>query len=443
MFVGTIPSPVLDQATRAVDFGSWQRLFVACSGSFKIERFLSKKWPDLEITGNDVSLLSCALGGLAAGTPVEFTFKGELDWLEAEREAADGAGRVALLMLALSAALYTGGKPNLYKTRHLDQIKARLVSLAKAGRDKIVKGLDELNLVDFKAGDFTTLALEAAREGQGVVSFPPTYRGGYERQYRFLAANTEWAAPTYELFDPAGLSDFVGQLDATGSPWLVFTDQLLEGREPVTEFQSGRQKPVFGYAMAAVRGALRRVAPKATPFTYTPLDVTKLTNRSRVALVPATTGQANYVKDLFLAKNIKHTPGTANLLVYVDGMLAGLIIFALSRFQVYAPDEVYLLSDLSTSRDGRISKLIARLTLSGPVISWLEARFLRRFNFVVTTAFSKHPASMKYRGVFDLLKRVENPDGFMLNYGKAVTREKLDTAYRWWWREHGSKINGS
>jgi hypothetical protein len=432
---------VLDQAGRVVDFGQWKRVFVACSGSFKIERFLAQKWPDLEITGNDVSLLSCALGGLAAGSPVAFRFKDELAWLEPAREEADDVGRAALLMIALNASTYASGKPNRYKLGHLDQIKARLEPLAQAARDKFVKALDELHLVDFQGGDFAALGLQAARDGSGVISFPPTYRGGYERQYRFLSANVEWTQPSYDVFDPADLSTYLNKLDATQAPWLVFCDQAIEGREPVTEFRAGRAKPIYGYGNTAQRAALRRKRPSSQPFDYKQLDVAKLGPRSKVALVPASSAQANYVKDIFLAKHIKHSPGMANLLVYVDDMLAGLIIYSLSRHQVYSADEIYLLSDLSTSREGRISKLIARLALSGPVISWLESRFLRRFGFVVTTAFAKNPVSMKYRGVFDLLKRVETPGGFMLNYGKPVTREKLDTAYRWWWREHGSKIN--
>ena len=40
------------------------------------------------------------------------------------------------------------------------------------------------------------------------------------------------------------------------------------------------------------------------------------------------------------------------------------------------------------------------------------------------------------------IERTETAGGFMLNYGKPTTREKVETIYRWWWREHGSKING-
>ena len=442
MFIGSIPNQVLEQAGRAVDFTNWKRAFVACSGSFKIERFLAKRCPGIEITGNDVSLVSCALGSLAAGEPLEFTFVQELEWLEPLRVVADPVGRVGLLMIALNCGTYATGATNRYKAGHLGQIKERAEPLAEAARAKIVKALDELDLVAFEPGDFISLALKAAEDGQGVVSFPPTYRGGYERQYRFLTANVQWPSPSYEVFNPSDLGKFVDRLDAIGNPWLIFTDQAIDDREPVTEFQAGRAKPIFGYSNSSHHAALTTRRPATTPFNYVPLDVSKLGPRSKVELVPATSGQASYIKDIYLAKNIKHAPGMANLLVYVDGMLAGLMIFALSRHQVYDPNEIYLLSDLSLSREGRISKLIARLATSKPVISWLESRFLRRFAYVVTTAFSKHPVSMKYRGVFDLLKRTETAGGFMLNYGKPTTREKVETIYRWWWREHGSKING-
>ena len=62
MFIGAVPMPVVNQLLRAVDCSSWPEIFVCCSGSFRVDRALKDRYPDKAVRGNDVSLVSCAVG---------------------------------------------------------------------------------------------------------------------------------------------------------------------------------------------------------------------------------------------------------------------------------------------------------------------------------------------------------------------------------------------
>ncbi len=115
-------------------------------------------------------------------------------------------------------------------------------------------------------------------------------------------------------------------------------------------------------------------------------------------------------------------------------------IFRVERIvRPYHPDPIYLLSDLSTSRAGRLSKLIASLALCKEVITFLERHYVRRIAYVQTTAFSKSPVSMKYRGIFELKTRSPNEDGFLLNYGQLASGKTAAETFATWWAKHGKR----
>ena len=124
----------------------------------------------------------------------------------------------------------------------------------------------------------------------------------------------------------------------------------------------------------------------------------------------------NFLKDVYLAKGITHTSGIANFLVLLDGQLAGGFIYARSKF---GGDDLYLLSDFTLAAKSRVSKLIAMLATSEPIIRRMEVKLVQRINAVYTTAFTKKPVSMKYRGIFDLVGRKPG----MLNYASQIRRQ--------------------
>jgi hypothetical protein len=159
-------------------------------------------------------------------------------------------------------------------------------------------------------------------------------------------------------------------------------------------------------------------------------------------VLPCEAKQANYIRECHLSRRIVPASGLVNYLVYLDDMLVGTLVYALSSMPtVFGADSLYLLADVCTTRAGRLSKFLARLALSKPVIDPISVRYVQRFRRVVTTAFSAKPASMKYRGSYQVHNRrpADDGDGFVINYVGEVLADGPQDIWRWYWQRDGKK----
>lgn len=254
--------------------------------------------------------------------------------------------------------------------------------------------------------------------------------------FAFLADNIRWDAPKYQIFDPKNLRSVIDRIRDAGIPYCILSDQIYGDLKPESEFHSGRGKPHYCYVSSG-RSSYLQLVPRSEAFGYKPIDVSKIGPDSVVAIQRAEAKHMTFLKNVYLKKGITHTPGMANYVVTIDGMLIGGLIYTLPKFGEKA--SIYLLSDFAISREGRLSKLITRLALNRDVLHDLGKRFINRYAEVKTTAFSDHPVSMKYRGIFELAKREEKnaPEGkFMLNYVGARLDESPQEAFAWWFGKH-------
>jgi hypothetical protein len=206
----------------------------------------------------------------------------------------------------------------------------------------------------------------------------------------------------------------------------VLTDHTLERHEPATVYRSNANKPVYTFADRAA-SSVRRGSHKSEPFRYVPADPAALTARSTVEIVSASSGQMNFLKDIYLAKAIAHTSGIANFLVLIDHFLVGGFIYARHRS---GGDAIYLLSDFALAPRSRLSKLIAMLATSQTVIGRMEVKLMHRITTVYSTAFTDRPVSMKYRGIYDLIGRKPG----ILNYASKVRPQTPGQIYVEWFQ---------
>lgn len=89
---------------------------------------------------------------------------------------------------------------------------------------------------------------------------------------------------------------------------------------------------------------------------------------------------------------------------------------------------VYLLSDfVIASPIPRLSKLLLLATKSKELQQILKEKFIQAVDFVLTTAFTDKPVSMKYRGVYELLKRGEGFLQYATECGTITTQEAVKT----------------
>ena len=100
-----------------------------------------------------------------------------------------------------------------------------------------------------------------------MAAFPPTYKNGYERLYKFVDECTDWERPSYDIWDPAKIEDWIDELDAMRVRYCVLTDHILDHHEPVTVYRSQSNKPVYTFADRAV-SSVRRATHSTEEFRY-------------------------------------------------------------------------------------------------------------------------------------------------------------------------------
>ena len=428
MFFGAVPRQAISQVARVVPFPEWGRVFVGCSGSFRFDLAVHDAHPAVEVHSNDVSLLSCAIGQLAAGQPMAMRFTKRLAWMEEHLAGRPPADRVAAVWVAQEMAKYRGANP--YARAHFQHYQDRFADFLDPAAAKMAAFLDRLQVNSFFAGDFRQQAQRALEAGGGVCAFPPTYKNDYERLYRFVDDNTDWPRPSYDVWDPARLEDWIDELRAMRVRYCVLVEHRLDRHQPATAYYGGI-KPVFTYADSA-GSSVRRLPRRAEPFRYEACDADRLTPTSKVEVITATTGQMNFLKDIYLKKEIQHTNGIANYLVMIDGRLAGGFIYVRNKLpsKLFGRNSLYVLCDFSLCPKSRLSKLIIMLSSCSAVTDLLETRLMQRINGVCTTAYTDRPVSMKYRGLYELVKR----DPGRLMYASPIRRQTIDAVYAEWWQ---------
>ena len=212
MFVGAVPRPAVEQITRSVPFTDWRQVFVGCSGSFRFDRAVRDVHPTVAVHSNDVSLLSCSLGALATGAEFPIAFKGRLAFIEDLIAGQPFAARAAAVEVALEMAKYKGTNP--YAQAHFAHYEERFAEFLAPVWKRLDAFLEGLHIASFHPGDFREQAKRAAEVGGGVAAFPPTYKNGYERLYRFVDENSDWPRPSYGVWDPTALEAWLDELDA-------------------------------------------------------------------------------------------------------------------------------------------------------------------------------------------------------------------------------------
>ena len=413
-----------------IDLNNWRGVHVCCSGSFKIEQAIRSVNTTIPIHSNDVSLISSIVGYAKTEYEIVFNFKNDLDYLN-KYLSTDAETQLALIAYAMQLGKYKSD--NQYCNARRDFLEREIEAIIQSNKERAKKYLEQISISSFFCGDFIQ-HIEAAKDsGSGVMVFAPTYKGGYERLYKVINDNVDWAnEPSYEIYDPKQTHDIIERLYDENRNFIFFADQQYDDIKPTMVYE-GSNKPIFAYTNSR-KSSIRRDSNRARAFKYTAIDTNLIGEKSKVTAVVATSEAMNFLKDIYLAKGIKHKNGMFNVLFYVDGMLAGGAIYSLPQFGDKLR-QIYILSDFSLSRRRKLSKLIAMLATSNQIIDYINKKYFINIERVLTTAFTKKPVSMKYRGIFRLDAK---KDGF-LNYSSEVRDKTLDEIYGEWFKKYGQK----
>jgi hypothetical protein len=144
--------------------------------------------------------------------------------------------------------------------------------------------------------------------------------------------------------------------------------------------------------------------------------------------------------------------------VLVDGKLVGSFAFSSGGRDYGGISEIYLMSDFPVAPTDypRLSKLVLYAALSHESKLLAERITRHRVRTIYTTAFSNKPVSMKYRNLFHIVNRKENPawtpdatgpgahyeQRYLINYKAPMGQWSLAEGLAEWKAKYGERAAG-
>lgn len=426
MFVGSINSKIRNLIFTEKKLFSERNICVGCSGNFTVEQILQGL--DCKIWSNDIALYSSLIGNYLAGK----SMRAEIEdpayaWLTPYMEDA-GIGRIAAVSL-LFEMLKQEKANNLQQIRMFDHYRDNFETYHQRSVVKISETLEKIKINDYSSRDvyalYRDLPLDWIR-----IAFLPTYVGGYEKLYSRLEKIISWDAPQYEMLTPERYEETVAFMRLGKYLYLADYDRNEDGLFAIVK--TGRLKNIYLYSNIEFKKSFIMPYAKYTKSNFALLpDNHVITEDSKILFQKASNDQLNYYKNLFLKKGIEYTTGMSPLMVFLDGYLFGFLLFDVIRYgmdQDKATKGVYMLSDfVIASPINKISKLLLLCTKTKELQELLKGKFLQAVEFILTTAFTDKPVSMKYRGVYNLMKRGEGFLQYTTEVGKITTAEAVKT----------------
>lgn len=422
MFRGSIPKELQLIVRDVVSRWDCSDVYVGCSGNFTVERVIHELGR-YGLHGNDVTLYSSVIGSYLASNPFRMVIKPDAQdnygWLEKYLNPTESG--VATVMLA--AELLAGGisvtgaeKDNRYYRRMKEATQIYWDGLHAKTRDTVQN--TPMRLKSYYAGDVFDW-IQTLDQDQAVVCYPPFAGVGastqYEESSRKLESVFDWDKPSYKFLEGERLAEFFRMLTHRRY-WMFGSNRPLPAYEPYLNSvikRTNRSTTVYIYYSA---GETRIVAPhqQTDPVLATRL-ATGQDIGDRMAINPIGRDQFQALRSQYMNEGIRPGRATSSYAVTVDGYLIG--CFALSdaprKRQVLgdAVSKIYLMSDFPVRPTSykNLAKLILYAALSKESKLLQERTTKRRIRFMETTAYSNNPISMKYRGLFDLFERKENP----------------------------------
>lgn len=429
-----------------------KHVHVICSGNFSIETTLRLNGYQGEITGCDVSLYTCMLGAYFAGLDLPLSLNPEKfpDLAPLADFLGDQEGRAAAVAVALDALQFHKQNSN-YAVRMWKGYARSIMKLAEATRARLRKKRDEIRLNAFFPRDGWERASEVpAGPDHAVLTFQPTYSSGYEKLYAAVDQLFSWEQPSYKELTSG--TDFARRMLERDGPWIIGAENPspelagVLGR-PVSVSPRGSGVNIYLYSnipALQARVLRRQINAKECPFTRL-TDRDEIGSDSVLSIHRIDSSQANYIRQVYVSVEVGQAAAQYSYAVAVDGKLIGILLFqdfAKGMFKIEgvncSGEMIYMMADLAiaSERHQRLSKLVLMASLSSEMQDELARRTIKDLKVNVTTAFSRNPVSMKYRGIMELYSRKQQGEIYKLNYFGRFGALTLADTMRTWFRKH-------
>lgn len=443
MFQGTIPEKALKVVANIVKEWNCERIYVGCSGNFTIERCIAHAY-DGKIYSNDVTIYSSMIGKYFAeeedlGVEIKPEYDGDCSYFR--DYWYDNTAKVATLILATDIVKYDGVDFPYFK-RMAEAYKKQFPEMHE-------KMCEKLWNIDFKAekfycGDVMDMLDDIPKES-GFLSFPPFFKGGYEKMWKDLEKVFSFTPPKYEMFDPdKHIHQFVSKVSRLDSFCVGTGVEVPEFKDYyVGTVETHKGKAIYLYAKTDKRVYVKQKVEHHV------LKIPRLgpeDDIESVKVMKLRLEDFEELRSVYLNRGIvPGKPSSSYGLVNQDNKLFGVFAFStgLTFSSVFVNmiegPSMYMLTDFAVgpTKVKHLSKLVLYCVLSKEVKLIAERDKGKRVRSIVTNAFSKNKRSMKYRGLFEVLneKEVEDSNGEKKNnitYGAIAGQWTLEEGFELW-----------
>lgn len=421
-------------------------VLLPCAGNFTVGAGLRSGGYRGRITGCAITLYTSALGAYLAGNTLPVAeredcpehLRGLLDFSDPAHLAASVSIMLDLRQVWKNQNVWHRRMLANYR-RNWPQLMEKTLAKLEAYRAHLNRG-DGFAYVPQDAAAF----LSEHDQDHAVFIAPPTFgSSGYINQERMLAASAQWAAPEYTEISFKDLPIY--EQITSFRQWMIIMERPLPEvekllGEPVAVVHKGRKSITYAYAGHSKRRVVTRgYLTSRSPGPIFPGDKF-LTGEETPGIIKMDKKQTVRMNELFMSARVDYflADVALSLAFCLDKKIIGKLDFNLTKYAWALPEpghQIYQRSDLAVpSVEPRLAKLVLMLCQSHEVKQLIDETFKDDVRYAVTTAFSHHPVSMKYRGVYKLHKRLEDPDsgGYRLNYYGELGLWSLAEGYARW-----------
>lgn len=448
-FLGSIATPLRRVlASFATDISV--PVLLPCAGNFTVGSALRSGGYLGRIKGCDITLYTSALGMYLADKELPAAIREDIpEHLQGFLDLTSPARFAASVSIMLDLRQVWQAK-NAWHRRVLAQYREAWPMLMEKTLGKL--GTYHEHMTKGKGFDYVpqdaVAFLDEHDTDHAVFIAPPTFGSqDYIKQERMLAASVRWNEPDYQeiSFQDVPIYEKITSF----REWMIVMERPLPDVEkvlgdPVAVVHKGRNSITYAYAGHSKKRVITRsYLQSASPGPIFPGDV-RLTGEERPGLTLLSNKQTVRMNELFMSVRVDYALAglVLSLGLCLDKRIIGKLDFKFSKASWAIGEEgfqVYQQSDLAVpSVEGRLAKLILLLAQSHEVKKALDAAFKEDCRWTTTTAFSRNPVSMKYRGIYKLHKRLEGEgaEKYRLNYYAPLGQWSMEEAYALWLKKY-------
>lgn len=424
-------------------------VLLPCAGNFTVGAALRSGGYKGLITGCDITLYTSALGAYLADSQLQVSEREDCPkHLQGFLDCSDPIHLAASVSIMLDLRQVWQNK-NAWHRRVIANYRRDWQNLMDKTLVKLQAYKSHVNQGNgfaYQAKDASEFLAEHDPD-HAVFIAPPTFGSNdYIKQERMLAASALWEAPAYKEISFKDVAIYE-QITAFRE-WMIIMERPLPEiekllGEPVAVVHKGRKSITYAYAGHSKKTIVTRsYLASRSPGPIFPSDK-KLTGEETPGIILLGHEQTVRLNELFMSARVDYYLASLVLSVAfcLDRQIIGKADFKLGKGNAEwaLPEkgrQIYQQSDLAVPSEAepRLAKLVLMLIQSHEVLQLLHEKIPVDWRFAITTAFSRHPVSMKYRGVYKLHKRLDGSEhgGYRLNYYGELGKWTIAEAYANW-----------